>query len=163
MEDSVKQNNIGIVGLVDADLLAKGTRHPNLALLKIAGFLYDNCIDFELILDNRADISKYSHIFLSRVFTFTKLPDFYEKIKGTPNEAKFHLGGTGFYVTEKDIKKFSKERNEDMHRLENDPFLMTLPNKTDLVCLCSNCHRMIHRRRDSILRIEELRSLISIK
>ena len=130
MEDSVKQNNIGIVGLVDADLLAKGTRHPNLALLKIAGFLYDNCIDFELILDNRADISKYSHIFLSRVFTFTKLPDFYEKIKGTPNEAKFHVGGTGFYVTEKDIKKFSKERNEDMHRLENDPFLMTLPNKT---------------------------------
>lgn len=35
--------------------------------------------------------------------------------------------------------------------------------ETDLVCLCSNCHRMIHRRRDSILTIEKLRSLISIK
>ena len=27
------------IGLIDADLLAGGTRHPNLALLKIAGFL----------------------------------------------------------------------------------------------------------------------------
>lgn len=31
-----------MVGIVDADLLASGTRHPNLALLKIAGFLHDN-------------------------------------------------------------------------------------------------------------------------
>ena len=30
------------------------------------------------------------------------------------------------------------------------------PN-TDLVCLCSNCHRMIHRKRDSILSIEQLK------
>ena len=29
------------VGLVDADLLDNGTRHPNLALLKIAGLLHD--------------------------------------------------------------------------------------------------------------------------
>lgn len=40
------------IGLVDADLLDNGTRHPNLVLLKIAGFLYDNHIPFELILDN---------------------------------------------------------------------------------------------------------------
>ena len=30
------------VGLVDADLLCNGTRHPNLALLKIAGYFRDN-------------------------------------------------------------------------------------------------------------------------
>ena len=30
------------IGLVDADLLCIGTRHPNLALLKIAGYLRDN-------------------------------------------------------------------------------------------------------------------------
>ncbi len=29
------------IGLVDADLLDNGTRHPNLALLKIAGQLHD--------------------------------------------------------------------------------------------------------------------------
>lgn len=31
-----------MVGIVDAELLASGTRHPNLALLKIAEFLHDN-------------------------------------------------------------------------------------------------------------------------
>lgn len=29
------------IGLVDADLLDNGTRHPNLALLKIAGLFHD--------------------------------------------------------------------------------------------------------------------------
>lgn len=32
--------------------------------------------------------------------------------------------------------------------------------RTDLVCLCSNCHRMIHRKRDSILTLEELKAII---
>jgi len=32
--------------------------------------------------------------------------------------------------------------------------------KTDLVCLCSNCHRMIHRKRDNILSVEELIKII---
>lgn len=31
---------------------------------------------------------------------------------------------------------------------------------TDLVCLCSNCHRMIHRKRDGILSLEELIKII---
>ncbi|WP_295937917.1 HNH endonuclease [uncultured Alistipes sp.] len=31
---------------------------------------------------------------------------------------------------------------------------------TDLVCLCSNCHRMIHRRRNSILTVEELSDIL---
>lgn len=57
-----------LIGLVDADLLDNGTRHPNLALLKIAGFLHDNEIPFELILDPDADIGKYDRIFISRVF-----------------------------------------------------------------------------------------------
>ena len=35
-------SNIKHIGLVDADLLCNGTRHPNLALLKIAGYLKEN-------------------------------------------------------------------------------------------------------------------------
>lgn len=31
---------------------------------------------------------------------------------------------------------------------------------TDLVCLCSNCHRMIHRKRDAILSVEELKRIV---
>lgn len=41
------------IGLCDADLLDNGTRHPNLVLMKIAGFLFDNHIPFELILERR--------------------------------------------------------------------------------------------------------------
>lgn len=43
------------IGLCDADLLDNGTRHPNLVLMKIAGFLFDNHILFELILDPKAN------------------------------------------------------------------------------------------------------------
>jgi hypothetical protein len=64
------------IGLVDADLLCNGTRHPNLALLKIAGYLYDNDIKFELIIDQNADLSQYTRIYMSRVFTFTEEPAF---------------------------------------------------------------------------------------
>jgi len=34
---------------------------------------------------------------------------------------------------------------------------------TDLVPVCSNCHRMIHRRKDKMLSIEELREIINQK
>ena len=46
------------IGLVDADLLNGGTRHPNLVLLKIAGYLNDNEVQFDLIIDPNADIDK---------------------------------------------------------------------------------------------------------
>ena len=79
------------MGLVDADLLDGGTRHPNLVLLKLAGFFHDNAIPFELIADNNANSQKYSIIYISKVFTFTKEPSFYVKAKGTPEESKFHI------------------------------------------------------------------------
>ncbi len=116
------------IGLVDADLLDNGTRHPNLVLLKIAGFLNDNHIPFELILDQKADISSYDRIYLSRVFSFTSLPELYVNAKGTPDEKKFILGGTGFYVNDA-IKDFSKKRKIDMQCLESDSFLNKLNNR----------------------------------
>ena len=54
-----------VIGLVDADLLDGGTRHPNLALLKLAGFLHDHNIEFELIESGDADVSKYHLVYLS--------------------------------------------------------------------------------------------------
>lgn len=115
------------IGLVDADLLDNGTRHPNLVLLKLAGYFSDNDVPFELIIDTKADISQYSHIFMSRVFTFTREPEFY--IMATEEEkAKFHIGGTGYYANETSISRFRELREEDMSRLEKDPFLLTLKN-----------------------------------
>lgn len=123
-----KVQQIERIGLCDADLLDNGSRHPNLVLMKIAGFLSDNNILFELILDQKADISRYDHIFLSRVFTFTKLPEFYRKSKGTPDEAKFHIGGTGFYANETSIREYRKKREEDFFSLENNEYLNSLDN-----------------------------------
>jgi predicted restriction endonuclease len=41
---------------------------------------------------------------------------------------------------------------------------MVIDPEQDLVPVCSNCHRMIHRRKDDVLTVEELRStLIKIK
>ena len=116
------------IGLVDSDLLDNGTRHPNLALLKIAGFLFDNNILFELILDSKAKIDKYEAIYLSRVFSFTHLPDFYQKALGTDDEKKFHIGGTGFYADVTNVSEYREKRNEDMSKLENDSFLNLYPN-----------------------------------
>lgn len=112
-----------LIGLADADLLDNGTRHPNLVLLKIAGFLKDNDIEFELILDTKADVSKYNRIYLSRVFSFTKEPEFYSSCKN-----KTVIGGTGFYANESNITLYSKKRFEDMERLYKDDFLNSLPN-----------------------------------
>ena len=117
-----------MVGLVDADLLDNGTRHPNLALLKIAGFLHDNAVPFELIENEDVNIQDYDVIFLSKVFTFTKEPAFYQKAKGTELESKFHIGGTGFYSTVNDRKEFTRLRIEDMERLGQDEFLNLFRN-----------------------------------
>ena len=37
----------------------------------------------------------------------------------------------------------------------------TVPNPaTDMVCLCPNCHRMIHRKKDGIMTVEELKRVV---
>lgn len=79
-----------LVGLIDADLVDGGTRHPNLALMKISGYCkslecavelletYDNTDDFEIV-------------FVSKVFTFSKTPDDLGKRENV------YCGGTGFF------------------------------------------------------------------
>lgn len=114
------------IGIVDADLLNGGTRHPNLALLKIAGFLRDNGIRYELITDTNANSRKYTRIYISRVFTFSLLPKFYLKAKKRNRTDKYLVGGTGNYATQTDLGTFIKKRDADMVSLENDEYLNTL-------------------------------------
>lgn len=130
IENKPFESKVCRVGIVDADLLDGGTRHPNLALLKLAGFLYDHNIEFRLIESEEEDISKYTIIYISKVFSFTKNPRFFnievEKKKGTAS--KFRWGGTGFYALEDDNDKFIGYRFTDMRGLENDDFLNKYPN-----------------------------------
>ena len=109
-------------GIVDADLLDNGTRHPNLVLMKLAGYFRDRNIPYKFIYNNdNDDISKYSFIYVSKVFTFTKVPSFLDKIE----PSKIIKGGTGYYVEEDDLELFNLQREVDMARLELDP---NLPN-----------------------------------
>lgn len=116
------------IGLVDADLLDNGTRHPNLVLLKLAGYLRDNNVFCELITSDDADISQYDLIYMSTVFTFTKKPKFYKNATEEEKNQKFRCGGTGEYANETNIPLFRELRAADMGRLERDPFLRKLKN-----------------------------------
>lgn len=107
-------------GIIDIDLIDKGTRHPNLVLMKIAGYLRDNKLSYQLITDESIDINTFDFIYASKVFTFSREPDFL---------AKFHKpkhifrGGSGYYAEEKDPQIFNQRRESDMTRLENDSLL----------------------------------------
>lgn len=107
-------------GIIDADLLDNGTRHPNLVLLKLAGYFRDRKIPYKFILNiDDLNQSNYTFIYISKVFTFTQEPTFLNKI----NPSKLIKGGTGYYVEEDNLELFNKQREADMARLELDPNL----------------------------------------
>ncbi len=136
------------IGLIDADLLRNGTRHPNLALLKIAGYLrdnnfirkssflnYENVNTYELLTNdcNFEELDKLDHIYVSCVFTFTldDPPAMLNYLRNNKKLAKkVHMGGTGSYANLSVEEGFAEKRYEDMHQLEKDPFLNTLVNKS---------------------------------
>lgn len=81
------------IGIVDADILDNGSRHPNLTCLKIAGYYNQQGDNVELIDDwnkVRDSADKYDHIFISKVFDFTEIPFDITKLKNAS------YGGTGF-------------------------------------------------------------------
>lgn len=66
----LKQENNWLIGIADADLLDHGTRHPNLALLKISAWCKNNGHQVELLRDYNS-LNEYDAVFLSCVFSFT--------------------------------------------------------------------------------------------
>jgi hypothetical protein len=132
------------IGLVDADLLCNGTRHPNLALLKIAGYFRDNGFkrgaddendSYELITNysNFENLQTYDFFYVSCVFSIT-LDDppliLTTLLNDKRLQKKVRLGGTGSYANKSVDDGFAEKREEDMHRLEKDNFLLTLKNKS---------------------------------
>lgn len=61
------------IGIIDADLLDNGTRHPNLALMKLSAFYKENGNNVNLI-KNYSEIDNFDQLFLSKVFSFTNVP-----------------------------------------------------------------------------------------
>lgn len=79
-----------LIGIADADLLDHGTRHPNLALIKISAFCKAHGHTVELMADYDG-IEQYDVVFLSCVFSFTALR---EEILDLPY---VYYGGTGIF------------------------------------------------------------------
>lgn len=79
------------IGLIDADLMDNGTRHPNLALMKIAGYYNDQGNEVKLIYDNYFSVYNFNKVFISKVFTFTSIPDWVLTLDNV------FYGGTGFF------------------------------------------------------------------
>ncbi len=78
------------IGIVDADLIDKGTRHPNLALMKLSGWNKELGNEVSL-LERYEDIPLYDKVYIGKVFSFTRVPQ---------NLSLYHniqCGGTGFY------------------------------------------------------------------
>lgn len=88
--DLIKERRNLKVGIADADLIDHGTRHPNLALLKISGYCKHYGHDVVLLSDYE-NIGEFDIVFLSCVFSFTKLS---EEILDLPNIV---YGGTGIF------------------------------------------------------------------
>lgn len=86
------------IGIIDADLLDHGTRHPNLALLKISGYCKDLGHKVRLVCDyselSNDLLNEYDLLVMSKVFNFSRVPnDITQLIK----ERKIVRGGTGFF------------------------------------------------------------------
>lgn len=99
MKQRINYDVSGKIGIIDADLLDNGTRHPNLALMKISGFLKEKGCNVSLIEsydeiteNNYEGIKKYNAIFISKVFDFSKID---KKILEFEN---VYFGGTGFFL-----------------------------------------------------------------
>lgn len=78
------------IGIIDADLLDGGTRHPNLALMKISGYCKEHGC-FVKLLTAYDEMIEYDIVFVSRVFTFTSVPENITELENV------YCGGTGFY------------------------------------------------------------------
>jgi len=103
------------IGIIDADLLDNGTRHPNLALMKISSHLKQLGNTVNLLKSYETDLFyNYDKIYLSKVFTFTKHPDL------RSIHSNLIYGGTGFFQDGSDALPNEIEHIMPDYSLYND-------------------------------------------
>lgn len=110
------------IGVVDVDLLNNGTRHPNLASMKMSGWCKEHGHDVRLVFEDGdlRNLSTFDLLLVSKVFNFTPTPEplqrmitltgktigelngsvvewFAENKSAKPEKTGVLLGGTGFF------------------------------------------------------------------
>lgn len=92
---------------------------------------------------------------------------YYERKPACRRKA-IELHGTVCCVCGFDFKRFYGDIGKDyieVHHIKPlyvDGEEIDVNPETDLICLCANCHRMIHRKRNEIISVEQLKNMISI-
>ena len=87
------------------------------------------------------------------IFKGMDVKDAIEQIKLTGDDSYNELLG---YLSDEEIS--IKLCNEDVEQEKADSYCI----EKDMIVVCSNCHRMIHRRRNAVLTLDELKSMITI-
>ena len=122
MTQRLIEKRILSIGMIDADLLDGGTRHPNLAQMKMSRYCKSRGHNVRLIYhkDDVNNLNQFDALIISKVFSFTNLPktielllpkdsdklkQFNSSIKETieflednaKSEITIMIGGTGFF------------------------------------------------------------------
>ena len=99
------------VGMIDVDLLNNGTRHPNLAQMKMSSYCKSLGHDVKLIFSNYDlnHLSEFDFLLVSKVFNFTPVPAQLQKVI---DESGKTLNELNNIVLEDCLKKYSDRRPE---------------------------------------------------
>ncbi len=112
------------IGIIDADLLDNGTRHPNLALMKISGFLKNSGHEVRL-LESYDDMSFFDEVYVSKVFTYTRTPEW------LPQVSNVKIGGTGFFPEGDDFLPYEIEHHMPDYSLYDNYLGSRIKNSAD--------------------------------
>ena len=84
------------IGMVDVDLLNNGTRHPNLAQMKMSNYCKQFGHDVELVYNKEqlSKLSDYNILLVSKVFSYTTVPSELEKLIKQSNKTNEELNGS---------------------------------------------------------------------
>ena len=102
------------IGIIDADLMDNGTRHPNLALMKISGYYKEQGHEVKLIHNSYMELFEYEKIYLAKVFSFTEVPEWV--LQGD----NVVIGGTGFYPDGGENLPYEIEHHKPDYSLYNE-------------------------------------------
>lgn len=102
------------IGIIDADLMDNGTRHPNLALMKISGYYKEQGHEVKLIHNSYMELFEYEKIYLAKVFSFTEVPEW------VLQRDNIVIGGTGFYPDGGENLPYEIEHHKPDYSLYNE-------------------------------------------
>lgn len=145
----------------------KENGYPSIKFTKIFGNTYEvEFIGLDLL--NDESINPLETIEIENRVEGKRKKIYTTKYERNPKNRKeaIKIHGTRCMVCDFDFEEVYGEFGKDFIEVHHTKPLYSLEDEVeinpeeDLVCLCSNCHRMIHRRRDKILTVEELKEIM---